>query len=288
MRTHTCLHLAAVAAFLIGCGGQDGAHDAGGAQAGSLVEVGITFTRDARGTHLGAQGHFARFRAGEVDRAATLLGLDRADAIPLDGCQLVDVGEELDRAFSGGASADVELLDAGRIQVKGPVDAMQLQRRRYPELTPEVAGVVYGAAERATLSLEPGAMYEVTGDGGEEVGPFSAMVVAPRAFPSLAQPMYRRGGDLELRWADAGDPSDPLLISVMWTARSGARELRCRVRDDGAFTVPGRLLASLPPAVEARAEVTATRLRRTAVDAPGTGRGELVLGLREVASLDGE
>lgn len=326
----------AAAASGAGCGFQDaGAQDAGGRSA-SLVEVAVTFTQRARvaggatgaaattattattataataatadrSVELAAQGHFARFRADELDRTATLLGLPQAGAIPLDGCVLVDVGEELDRAFRGGAStpADVQLLDAGRLLVKGPLDATQLARRRYPELTPEVSGVVYSAADAARLSLEPGAPYAVVGEGGGEVGPFVAQAQAPRAFPVLVGPELRRGSDLVLRWAEAGEATDPLLISIAWSSRAGARELRCRVVDDGQFVVPQALVASLPHAGSAAsqgspgsaasggsagsagsaAEVVVTRRRHARFVATGVGMGDVIIGLRDVAPL---
>ena len=265
-----------------GCAASDGAQDAGQRSA-TLAQVDVAFTRDVSGSRLGMHGWFARTRPAAMSRAATLLGVGHDDEIGLDGCVLVDGAAELDRAFRGEAAADVQLLDAGRVVLRSPSDAIALERRRYPDLTPEVAGVVYGSSEGASLAIEPGGVYSLAGDGGEEIGPFITSAMAPRAFPSLETPAWRRGADLELRWSEAGEVSDPLLLVV---SSGGAHALHCRVRDDGAFTVPHALLDELP-LVGAPATISATRERAAWFTAPGLGNtpGQLTLGLRDVVPL---
>lgn len=283
--TLKALIAASVAALLSGCTAADSTRDAGEASIErSLAEVALIFSRDAAGAgRFDAEGHFVRYHSGDSRRVATVLGLSDEESIPLDSCRLVDGAQEIDSALA--ASNDVlELLDAGRLLIKGPVDATMMQPRHYPELTPYVTGVVYGLEEAPSLALEPGALYEVAGEGGEEVGPFAARVGAPRAFPSLEVLPMRRGGDLDLRWSEAGDASDPLVLTVAWSSRAGAHEVRCRVRDDGAFRVDHELLA-VPQGALYSAEVIVTRVRRAALTATGAGRGALTLGLREVVPL---
>jgi len=200
---------------------------------------------------------------------------------------LVDGAAELDRAFSGG-SADVELLDAGRLTVQGLGQTTQLGRRRYPDLTPEVTGVVYSTAEGPPPQLEPGAIYELTGDGGEEIGPFQVLLPAPRAFPALESARFRNSGDLELHWSPAGEKSETILITVAWVLRTSAHEVHCNVRDTGSFIIPSLYLASLPAGDEpGRVEVMAARLRQSWFTAPGVGPdpGLATLTLRDVIPL---
>ena len=192
-------------------------------------------------------------------------------------------------SLRGSVPAEVSLLDAGRIEVRGPVDRAVLRPHHYPELVPFVAGVVYevsGAAdEQSPVTLALGQSYQVTGDGGEEVGPFMATAIAPRAFPQLAlEPLHRAGGiagDLEVRWN--AESAEPLRLEVKWSSRVGARSVRCRVRDDGEFAVPHDAFDSLP--AQAAASVSASRVARGWFLAPGAGRGELILELRDVAPL---
>src|SRR5262249_42927825 len=114
-------------------------------------------------------------------------------------------------------------------------------------------------------------------------------VVAPRSFPVLSVDPLHRGSDLDVRWSTEPSPSaEPLVLEARWTGRAGAgtRTVRCRVRDDGSFSIPHDAFADLPAtAALSTATVTATRLSRVAFFAPGAGRGELTLALKDVAAL---
>jgi hypothetical protein len=289
----------------LGCTGRDGARDLGDASR-SLVRVEVSYTRalgpqnvqnpePRASVEFGAQAHFVRYRSFDPAGVPTILGLADFDSIPLDTCRVSDGQAELDEAlaFEGagtarGVPAEVVLLDAGRIEVRGPLDRALLRPHHYPELVPFVAGVVY--AGDTSVSLQPGQPYQVAGDGGEEVGPFVASATAPRAFPSLVvDPLHRAGGiagDLLVRWSiEHGESGgEPVLLEAKWSSRTGARAVRCRARDDGDFAIPHDAFDSLP-AREATATVSATRVARGSFLAPGAGRGELIIELRDTAPL---
>ena len=268
-----------------------------GAQASgqTAARLSFLFTRIATGSELRfeAQGHFVRHAAADIDRVPTILGITDDDVLSVDSCREIDSAEELDRAIGpaslGGPTA-MKLLDAGRLIVKGPADRVALLPRHYPELTPYVGGVVYGADNWLPLTWEPGGVYDVIGEGGDEIGPFSAQVAAPRSFATLdALPVYHRGEDLELHW-DGFETSEPLVIAVAWSTRAGTHEVRCRVRDDGAFLIRHELLAAMPAAGRLRsAEVSVTRLRHGTLNlggsVAGVARGVFTLGLRSVWAL---
>jgi hypothetical protein len=298
MRRHGFVFLAVFAA--VGCSGRDSARDAGDLTR-SLVRIDLSYTRvGGAEARFDAQAHFVRYRSFDPAGVPTILGFADFDSMPLDACRVSDGTAELDEALSAdgtahGVPAEVALLDAGRLEVRGPVDRAQLSTHHYPELLAFVSGVVYGADEARPVTLGLGQPYQVAGDGGEEVGPFIASAVAPRAFPSLSpsgEPL-RRGADLELRWAEADglaaapSPSvEPLLVEIKWSGRLGARAVRCRVRDDGSFTVPRDAFDALPPpSLLNGATVSATRIGRSPLAAPGVGRGELTVELRDVVPL---
>jgi hypothetical protein len=279
-------------ALAVGCSGRDGTRDAGDATR-SLVRVDLSYTHIAGAAagdvRFDAQAHFVRYRSFDPAGVPTILGFADYEAIPLDSCRVTDGTTALDEALgaeaSSGLPTEVALLDAGRLEVKGPVDRAALKAAHYPELLSFVSGVVYGGDDTHPISLGLGQSYLVTGEGGEEVGPFSASVSAPRAFPSLTFEPLRRGNDLELRWQ--GDGSEALYLEAKWTTRAqGARTVRCRVRDDGEFTIPREAFDALPTAgALSAATVTASRLERAPLAAPGVGRGELTVELRDVAPL---
>ncbi|MCU1277217.1 MAG: hypothetical protein JWM53_763, partial [bacterium] len=239
--------------FGAGCTGRDAARDAGDAVRG-LVRVDLSYTH-AAGTsavdaRFEAQARFVRYRSFDAASVPTILGFADFDGVPLDGCKVSDGTAELDSALAGdnvAPTAEVALLDAGHLELRGPVDRAAFTARHYPELVPFVSGVVYGGDETTPLALGLGQPYQVAGEGGNEVGPFNATVTAPRSFPALQIDLLHRGSDLEVRWAtDAVPTAEPLVLEARWSSRGVTRTVRCRVRDDGSFSIPHDAFADLP------------------------------------------
>ena len=279
--------------FAAGCTGRDGAHDAGDAVRG-LVRVDLSYTHvagsSALDTRFDAQARFVRYRSFDAASVPTILGFADFDGVPLDGCKVSDGTAELDSALAAdnvAPTADVALLDAGHLELRGPIDRAAFTARHYPELVPFVSGVVYGGDETTPVALSLGQPYQVAGEGGNEVGPFNATVTAPRSFPALQLEPLRRGSDLDIRWSTETVPTaEPLVLEARWSSRGVTRTVRCRARDDGAFTIPHDAFADLPAtSALSSATVTATRLARAPFFAPGAGRGELTLALKDVAAL---
>jgi len=295
MRRFVSIALAFVplALFGAGCGSRDGVRDAGDAVRG-LVRVDLSYTRTAGNQtvdpRFDAQARFIRYRSFDATSVPTILGFADFDGVPLDGCKVSDGTAELDSALAADTvapTAEVALLDAGNLDLRGPIDRTTITPRHYPELVPFVSGVVYGGDDLSPVALGLGQPYAVSGDGGNEVGPFNATVVAPRSFPSLTVDVLHRGSDLDVRWStDLLAGAEPLVLEARWTSRTGTRIVRCRVRDDGAFSIPHDAFADLPPAASlSTATVTAMRLSRAPFFAPGAGRGELTMALKDVAAL---
>lgn len=281
-----------------GCTGRDGVHDAGDSARG-MVKVDLSYTHTvgapAADVQFDAQARFVRYRAFDPASVPTILGFADFDAVPLDSCKVSDGTAELDEALAAdgvGPAAEVALLDAGRLDVRGPIDCGTLSQSHYPELVPFVSGVIYGVEAATPVSLGLGQAYQVSGEGGAEVGAFTAQVTAPRTFPSLVERtlVLRHGDDLDLRWSTEPQalPAsiEPLDIEVKWTSRTGTRAIRCRARDDGFFSVPHDAFDGLPAANALSSfTVTATRLARGPLAAPGAGRGELAVALKDTAAL---
>ncbi len=286
--------IAVAVVLAAGCTGRDGVRDLGDAVRG-LVRVDLSYTHTAgmpaADARFDAQARFVRYRAFDAASVPTILGFADFDGVPLDGCKVSDGTAELDSALAADTvapSAEVALLDAGNLDLRGPIDRAAITPRHYPELVPFVSGVVYGGDEMSPVALALGQPYQVAGEGGNEVGPFNATVTAPRSFPTLSVDLLHRGSDLDVRWATETSPTmEPLLLEARWASRiGGTRTVRCRVRDDGAFSIPHDAFAELPAASTlSSATVTATRLARAPFFAPGAGRGELTLALKDVAAL---
>jgi hypothetical protein len=292
MKRFSSIALALV--FAAGCTGRDGVRDAGDAVRG-LVRVDLSYTHVAGTTavdpRFDAQARFVRYRSFDTASVPTILGFADFDGVPLDGCRVSDGTAELDSALAADTvapTAEVALLDAGHLELRGPIDRAAFTARHYPELVPFVSGVVYGSDETSPVALGLGQAYQVAGEGGNEVGPFNATLTAPRSFPTLQVDLLHRGSDLDVRWATDAAPtsSEPLVLEVRWSSRSGTRTVRCRARDDGAFSIPHDAFAELPAtSAISSATVTASRVARVPFFAPGAGRGEVTLALKDVAAL---
>jgi len=251
---------------------------------GSMVRVDLSYTRlSAAEIRFEGQAHFVRYRAIDSTAVPTLLGFTDGDALAMDSCRVIDGAAELDDALAQEREAipEVSLLEAGRIEIRGPIDQTSLVPHPYPELVPFVSGYVYGAPQQPPLTLVPGQTYQVVAEGAEEVGPFSTAAAAPAAFAGVHVAAYERGGDLDLRWD--GIAGSPLVLEVKWAAENGARVVRCRATDDGAFIVPRTFLQF--PAMTQTATVSASRLERSPLWASGVGRGDLTIALRDIVSL---
>lgn len=286
--------IALAVVFAAGCSGRDAVRDAGDAVRG-LVRVDLSYTHSAGmlpgDARFDAQARFVRYRAFDAASVPTILGFADFETLPLDGCKVSDGTAELDSALAADGvapTAEVALLDAGNLELRGPIDRAAITPRHYPELVPFVSGVVYGGDEMSPVALVLGQPYQVAGEGGNEVGPFNATVTAPRSFPTLTIDQLHRGSDLDVRWSTESTPTaEPLLLEARWSSRiGGTHTVRCRVRDDGAFSIPHEAFAELPATTTlSTATVTATRLARAPFFAPGAGRGELTLALKDVAAL---
>ena len=293
MKRFSSIALALV--FAAGCTGREGVRDAGDAVRG-LVRVDLSYTHVAGTTtvdpRFDAQARFVRYRSFDTASVPTILGFADFDGVPLDGCRVSDGTAELDSALAADTvapTAEVALLDAGHLELRGPIDRAAFTARHYPELVPFVSGVVYGSDETSPVALGLGQPYQVAGEGGNEVGPFNVTLTAPRSFPTLSVDLLHRGSDLDVRWATDAAPTataEPLVLEVRWSSRNGTRTVRCRARDDGAFSIPHDAFAELPAtSAISSATVTASRVARVPFFAPGAGRGEVTLALKDVAAL---
>src|SRR5262245_16397440 len=141
--------LAALMLPLAGCSGRDAVRDAGESTR-SLVRVDLSYTHMAAApltdVRFDAQAHFVRYRAFDPQSVPTILGFADYEGIPVDACKAYDGTAALDQALGIESVnvGEVSLLDAGRIDVRGPAERATLRAVHYPEVVPFVSGVVYG------------------------------------------------------------------------------------------------------------------------------------------------
>lgn len=254
----------------------------------------IVVDRGAASENMFLDGRAWLLRSRDLDSEAAdiLAGVGARRRLELGQCALAEPEAELDEALATTPTrAQVEHLDGGELLIHaGDSVVGTMAPRHLPALFPYVTGVQY---EELLLSegLEHGfpdrGEVSVTAFGGNDVGPFHAVVRAP---PLPAGVSVSRADDLVVEWevasrgegagaagaaAEAGDR-----VELIVGSERGGPELRCRVADSGWFAVRGELMREMPGA-----EVVAVeRTRQIGFRAPGLQSGELEVTARHVVT----
>lgn len=245
----------------------------------ALVRVDVQYQRASQGeATLDAQAYFVRYRGLDESQVPTLLGLFSPRPPGVERCVSVDDRAQLDRALaSRAATAEVELLDAGHLELKAGDVGLPLDARHYPELVPGVVGTVYGATGTLPATRVLGATHTLSTDGAGEFGPFSVAATLPNAFPDGS--IERTTLGLKLRWTPTGEKI--IDVELRPNGRRSSRAVHCQLNDAaGTYVVPNSILAALGASL-ADLQVTLRSRHKTLFDIPQLGQGELNLELHE-------
>lgn len=182
-----------------------------------------------------------------------------------EDCGLVKIGNE-----GLMTESDIAWLDPGAVTLLGPSERLPLARTEggfVLNWTTELADPAHGAMYGLDVAGSSGGL-GWDGFAGIEL---PALVTLPDSLEltspaGLAPGVVFPAVDTELLWTGSGDT--PVGISLVAVVGAGLYELRCNAADDGAFTLPGALLAEFP------AGATATlRVSRTEESRVGTSLG---------------
>ena len=283
----------------VACSGEQGlGADAGLANEARLGLVSVGYEHDWTEGHdaalLTTTAQFVAYQDMDRDRVARLLALplDPDRQLPNQGmCQTYDLSIELAAETIPGVddSGYVELLEAGDLTVETDGTAVTLYPRHFPGLLPFISGVTYGEA-RASL-VERGQEVRASSSGGESVGPFEASITSSD-LPRLIrvdgnQPTnliaLNSGRPLALEWETGASPANAVTYIELRYSR-GKRDLalRCRIQDNGTFTIPAQDMAE----VRGRTRLEVTRLLRAPFSALGLAQGELRVTVKDAAELN--
>lgn len=155
----------------------------------------------------------------------------------------------------------LQLLDVGNISLGAGEHRLPLRITMVPSLFSAIRGVRYdGDVDHARHLLAAGKL-RLQATGGDGVAPFTATIDVPRPvrLTHVGSRAVRGGlvrlpaepGDLLLRWGSV-DGSARLEVIIGAESGQGLNWLRCRLTDDGMFTVPVEALFALPKRSEAR------------------------------------
>lgn len=273
MRTALALSILAV---LGGCavdvGASDGASDGSAALTGTVGVLEVERQADGSSSEVGSAAlitaAFARYRGLREGDVLPLIGTGvRAD---LDTCVLVDgaVGPvSLDSSMQ-----DVELIDAGTVEVRLADVTARLVPRTFPDVASVMAGVFY--ADEAVLPMpELGDAYVLRSYGSGQIGAFDLTVGSPEEVAlEVIGDGVARDRSLELAWL-AGDGTD--VVEIELASRGGS--IACRAIDDGAFRVEPSMLAGLAADSDAELLVRRVRTRSFSVEGLDTAYARLAI-----------
>lgn len=226
---------------------------------GSLLAE-IESTRNGTKRDIDIHAQFLDVRGVQVDEALEALevwstepGLDR-DTCTLRPGESAPTGTERDR------DVRLDLLSVGTIDVEGPERSVQLEARRLPDLLSAFSGVIYGTDgsfgdEATRLGFAPGAEYRFSAAGDGSTGGFDVTLEAPT--PVRLQPIsgrwlhagetvaLPRGEDLKFRWNRPEFSDTNLYFDISTGYGPDRARLKCRLQDDGRFSVPADLIEEL-------------------------------------------
>ncbi|GMV41839.1 MAG: hypothetical protein AMXMBFR64_35550 [Myxococcales bacterium] len=229
-------------------------------------------------------------RTDGLDRGtvARVLGLpDIPDAADFESAQCAvsstSVSASMDEA--GGAPA-VELLDAGALELRAGPETITVPSQYFPDVVSNIAGVTYEATVRSRSALpttSQGLRATIAASGSVDVGAFevSLQVPARLRLVEVGGRAVRHGvvmaeltGELGLSWEPPSRDSDLLVVEVARQSFGSVSTVRCLAPDNGAFAVPGEMLARLPPSgPDTTDRLSVRRIMLQPFDAPGLHEG---------------
>ena len=293
----------AVALTAAACSGgqpQDAGGQAGAERSFGLVAVTYTHTsgEPLDRLRLRSTAQFVRYSGMDARRVARLLALPldpERDLPRVDTCRTDDLSLNLAREGSeeGQEAGSVELLGAGDLDLRTPTGPRVLQPRHFPGLLPFVTGVVYDEARGKPVARL--GRVAVRSRGGDAIAGFSVATTAP-ALPTITSVGGVPPGDGELRlsgrsalavrWRATRKPArvDITYLQIRYRRGAGEVALRCRMADDGAFTVPGPQVRDLAAAAPGRVTVELARVRRAFFATAGLQQAELRVAVRDRAT----
>ena len=285
-----------------GCGALSSGGGADGGD-GDLAHAGVivaTYTRSPDNPRVRAQltvsAWFAEHAWGELDRVLDLLNTPAlaSHAPPALGeCRAVT------RAVPGRGD-DVEavyFMDAGDLTVVVGDERQPLDGHYFPDVFPQVAGLVYDGVIRDDEAAGPHTM-RVVGHGSGAVGPFDVTVPAPAPLgitsviargstqgPGTAGGL---GGAVEVRWTPSERGEDgQVLIELVRRGFDRVATITCAAEDTGRFVIDGALVASLPSfGADQTDRLHVSRVSEEAFEAPGLDDGRAVLLARDSVFLN--
>lgn len=293
------LVVAGISLALVACsGGEDPSlEEASAPRAFGLMSISYAHQWENRDDQIlfDAGAQFVRYTALTRQQVGQILALPvdpQTDLPGSESCQLYDLGASQSQQAEVD-SGNIELLEAGTVVVEVGRETISLAPQHFAGLLPFVSGVIYGEARGN--SAEPAMVVRARAAGSESVGSFA---VGEVGSPSLARldrvagygpqksVAFNLNDPLTLQWRPSLTDGDLTYVELHLEGGDPDKVLRCRPRDDGAFTISAKQLAVLDPKPGQTLVLDLARLRRAFFAVSGLDQGELRVTVTERATLN--
>lgn len=284
--------------FSIGCSGGPEMGDESAWESHSVGLLSVTYghdwSKDGAELLFTASAQFVRYTAIDQVQVARLLGLPldpEKDLPPEDTCRIYDltVDPNIEGTIEDTERGNVELLEAGDLQVETLNGVISLFPRHFPGLLPFVSGVVYGEALSTEVKKISGV--KIFSQGGEEVGAFNVEQAESFVIPRLIQVGGRnlnreviemeKDKKMSLVWNASGSQDSVTYIEMELSEETSDFVLRCTLLDDGEFDIPPSILTEMIPNVPNEFVLDINRINRKFFSATGLDQGELRVVVRD-------
>ncbi len=150
----------------------------------------------------------------------------------------------------------VQLLDVGNVSLHAASAQLGLRVQMVPSLLHAIRGVRYDGDQDMGRAWLASGVLRLVATGGDGVAAFDAKIAPPRPvrLTWLGSQSVRTGRvqgpdnhqDFVIRWGSVDGGAD-LEVQLGAEDPGGLGWVRCRLRDDGEFTIPAALIHLLPP-----------------------------------------
>ncbi len=189
-------------------------------------------------------------------------------------------------------------MDAGEISVAVRGAAMHLHSGYFPDVHPDVGGLVYDGQHWPGRTLMRRGDVFVRGAGSPEVGPFDVRVTPPRSMKLVKVGRERvRAARLRPTFTDTGLPvtwhagpfDGSVVLEVVRRGFDREASLRCVVPDAGHFVIPQAAYDRLPDyGADQTERLDAYRATSSSFAAEGVSGSTVVMVAKDSVILDAE
>lgn len=267
---------------------------------GLIVLTHETQRSDGRaGDRMSARGWFVEGVGLDAAEVTDFLGVSETSRVADPTFGACELREQV--SSDGLPASEMEgralyFMDAGEVSVAAGRAKMHLHSGYFPDVHPDVGGLVYDGQHWPGRALMRRGAVLVEGAGSPEVGPFAVQVTPPRVMrlhevggvrlrSARIRPGYSNDG-LSVTWY-AGPFDGEVVLEVVRRGFDREASVRCVVADAGHFVIPQAAIDQLPDyGADQTDHLEVHRSSRASFEAEGVSRANVVMVAKDTVILE--